>query len=77
MVKNGSEWLKMVNMWLSIAMGIPNSWMVYVRENPINIKMNRGTPISGNLQIVMMLIDFFESSWVRKILRINGTCKPR
>ena len=36
-----------------MAMGVPNSWMVYFMENP-NLKwmMTRGTPISGNLQLI-------------------------
>ena len=37
----------------SVAMGYPNSWMVFVRENPkVKWMMTLGTPISGNLQMM-------------------------
>ena len=33
--------------------GYPHSWMVYFMENPIKMDDNWGTPILGNLQMLI------------------------
>ena len=46
------SWFNHPEIGLSIAMGVPHSWMVFVRENSyVKWMMTGGTPICGNPQM--------------------------
>ena len=41
------------DMGVSMAMGVSQKWLVFVRENPMNIDDKGGTPILGSPQVII------------------------